>query len=340
MKNKKLSKQRLRILLIDVIVTAVFGLLVALVPESYMGLSGKMALVSANIVIAIAVMQYSLTSNFEKITDDAKENADKLLSVLNELNIQIEAEETVKKALEADVNLRQFILPIFESNNKQIKKYLAEKRTGALASHVYYNELLKLAEKISAEKKEKKNAFTGEIWAQSSLLENELDVNDNFEAVWLKKMRELDMQKISTRRLYIVKPKDIELLKKDELTSDILTQLKKLLPYCIKNSEFVNTTSKAIAQSRIDKSSEELLGPGFFAVTFSDNVSTMIRDVSIDNQQSTTLGGEVDFNTERVSRAKNCWDNYMSLALPLKQFLWENCSEIVKAKMAEMDFDK
>ena len=63
-----------------------------------------------------------------------------------------------------------------------------------------------MVDKISIEKTEQKRNFKGEIWAQSSLLENELDiVNDDFEKAWFGKMKELDEQGIPTRRLFVVR---------------------------------------------------------------------------------------------------------------------------------------
>lgn len=328
----KHTKRTLIAFSVNAVVTTAFALLIAFVPET---VNTKLALMSANIIFVVAVMQFTISASFGKISDDAANSNMKLDGKLDEIERKIKLDETVRKALAEEEHFRQFILPMFQTAYSQIELFLSDKRTGALEMKVYYDELLKLAEKA------KNNKEVAEIWALSSLLGGEYDTEDPFEKTWLAKMQELDKLKIKTRRLFLVRAEDAELLKCTEVNGSIEIQLKKLLRYCAKNTQYKNTKSYAFLYSRVNlEDIEKLIGPGFFAVTFSDTgESTMIRDVSLDDVHSNALGGEVDFNTERIRNAKNAWNGYINFSDSLIEYLQKNSSLEVRKKMISMGFD-
>ena len=61
--------------------------------------------------------------------------------------------------------------------------------------------------------------------------------------------------------------------------------------------------------------------------------------MSLDNANATTLGGEIDFNRDRVAQVRKIWENLKTTAsMSLLRYLWGNASEAVKKAMTEKKF--
>ena len=52
----------------------------------------------------------------------------------------------------------------------------------------------------------------------------------------------------------------------------------------------------------------EWIGKGFFATKHSNGELRLIRGVSLDNRNATTLGGEIDFDERRVKEIRHLWE--------------------------------
>ncbi len=63
--------------------------------------------------------------------------------------------------------------------------------------------------------------------------------------------------------------------------------------------------------------------------------------MSLDNRNATTLGGEIDFDHERVKKIRNIWENLIeeSGRKGINQYLWDTASETIKMKMIDMGFN-
>ena len=59
----------------------------------------------------------------------------------------------------------------------------------------------------------------------------------------------------------------------------------------------------------------------------------------MDNANATTLGGEIDFNKDRVAEVRRIWENLKTLAsMSLLKYLWGNASEAVQIAMKDKGF--
>lgn len=67
----------------------------------------------------------------------------------------------------------------------------------------------------------------------------------------------------------------------------------------------------------------------------------LIRGVSLDNPNATTLGGEIDFDNERVTRIRDIWEKLIeeSGKREINQYLWDTASETIKTRMVSMGFN-
>ena len=86
---------------------------------------------------------------------------------------------------------------------------------------------------------------------------------------------------------------------------------------------------------------QEWIGKGFFAIRLSNGDMRLIRGVSLDNRNATTLGGEIDFDYGRIAQIRDIWEKLIeeSGKKRINQYLWDIASGTVRTKMVEMGFD-
>ena len=103
-----------------------------------------------------------------------------------------------------------------------------------------------------------------------------------------------------------------------------------------------NTTVYAIDSiDTLPAREQEWIGKGFFAIRLSNGEMRLIRGVSLDNRNATTLGGEIDFDHERVEKIRDIWEKLIeeSGRKGINQYLWDTASGTIKTKMIDMGFD-
>lgn len=367
----KKSKRSKKVLVINIIITAVsfvslvFSLVGIFIEENK--IPPSLAKLSPYIVI-LSVLMMALVWLFDRLTillsnkydanaeivgNNYTENVTRLEECINEVRTKYNESiltyregiiATLIKQAESlhdiDRDFREFILT-------RLKKYLSEESTGALENSDYYGQLTKLAKLIMDEKVKLAKSFSGTVWAQSSLLEDEwvatggAEVNQ-YETNWMNCMSEIDKKGIKTTRLYILSKSNLDLLNEsgDQISNGAKELLSKLRPY-LSDGTYINTTSYVIAEKDYNNISDaqKLLGAGYFAVTFSDGRSIMVRDVCPTKRELTKLEGSVDYCQIRLQEAIKVRNHILEhAALKLEEFLNRRCSASVKKYMATYEF--
>lgn len=237
-----------------------------------------------------------------------------------------------KKLIELeDERLLPYISVTLENSNKAISRYIDEKRTGALESTTYYEELFKLANELIEDKKRYNHKYNGEIWAMSSFLDEEWQSDFNYETRWVEILHKMENEGIKTRRLFIFPPHILKFLNTyntNNYISDINKFINCIEPYCSNPPKL--TTSFATKQNSNLTELEKC--QGFFGVKFHNGDLKLILDVSLDAKTSTgTLAGEIIFDEERIKRIRNIWDQFTTDgATSLKDYIRNNSSDEVK----------
>jgi len=123
-------------------------------------------------------------------------------------------------------------------------------------------------------------------------------------------------------------------------TKDLLWKLQLYLD----GGAYNYTESYVISEDDYNKiqDASAILGPGYFAVTFSDRHSIMIRDVCVSRTNIIKLEGSVDCSKERIAKAIEIRKNIIEVrgAKKLAEFLNNNCSKEVKQFMVTEEFRK
>jgi hypothetical protein len=332
-KNKREIFEVIAILL-EVAIPVAVAVIALFIDSEKFPLENKIALLAIGLGASVLLLQLTVKFNHDSQKENEKERDNSLKERLDSLHAEIELDEVYKKFLNVDDKLKPFIRATLESNNNILKKYIDEKRTGALELSVYYAELHKCADQIIADKAKVKGKYSGEIWALSCFLEDEW-VDSGFEGAWVAKLLEADQKGVPTRRLYIFPDDKINLLKTSNDQDEISKFLATLKPYYSSNGppQYKSTTSFAIARNDFQETALHILGKGFFAIKLSDGSMTLIRDVSKDNLSSKNiLGGEVDFNEKEKQATRKQWELVIKAATPLDRFLFEkvNPSNLTK----------
>ena len=80
---------------------------------------------------------------------------------------------------------------------------------------------------------------------------------------------------------------------------------------------------------------------GFFATKLSNGELRLIRGVSLDNRNATTLGGEIDFDERRVKEIRHLWERLIeeSGSQSINEYLLRVSSMAVKDEMKKMNFE-
>ena len=153
-------------------------------------------------------------------------------------------------------------------------------------------------------------------------------------------MRQIDDLGIKTNRIFVLRDK-ISLLERETVDDQVEALLKRMLYYCKTSPECKNTESKAIRDmTSVDSKIQDWMNGGFFATKHADGGLRLIRGKCMDKMNTTTtLGGELDFNNERVQKIRNTWEVLKKGAIPVSQYLSNISSSAVREKMKEMGFE-
>ena len=183
--------------------------------------------------------------------------------------------------------------------------------------------------------------FSGEIWAMTFWQDDELDFSDAYENAWVKKMESMDNEGIKTRRLCVMKNKK-DILRREVVDESVKDFLIRLKYYCQENAICKNTTVFAIDSiDTLTVEQQEWIGKGFFATKLSNGELRLIRGVSLDNRNATTLGGEIDFDERRVKEIRHLWERLIeeSGSQSINEYLLRVSSMAVKDEMKKMNFE-
>lgn len=314
-------------------------------PDPNKILDAKFALLAGNIVLVLMVFQLAvarlfddqktqfdeLKRGFDTVTEDLEKSLDEMESIttLGETYAKIyRQEEAVKR--QYSNNLDNFL--------RTLSTCIDEKRSGALDIMDYYGVLEETANSIQQDKASFGDTtveYNGEIWALSFMLDDEW-VESLREKRWFGHLQQMDEEGIPTRRLWAFDKKVISQLKRDPIDEEGKDLIDRLALYCSESTKFKNTQSFALPKDQISDDHFRLLGKGFFATERSNGNLNLIRGVCFDNLlSSNNLGGEIDFDVERIREIRMRWESYLKLASPLKEFIHSNASPSVKEYINE-----
>lgn len=342
--NKRLNraeKIRLVIFVCEIITTGVVPILLALWDQ--MTLSIGVAILAADVSVFFLISQFMEN----QLLSEVREKQDSYFSLL---------EDSIN-TIEENIDIDELYKKIYMLQNEEQKKIYLESirtfvetmdsrmkgaRSGALSRHSYYGELTKAGDAIISDKNSAgTGTYNGEIWAMTFWQDDELDLSDDYENAWVRKMEAMDNMGITTIRLCVMKNKK-NLLVRSNIDESVETFLERLNYYCKKNAVCKNTTVYAVDSiDTLPAREQEWIGKGFFAIKLANGDMRLIRGVSLDNPNATTLGGEIDFDHERVAMIRDIWEKLIeeSGKREINQYLWHTASGPVKTKMIDMEFD-
>lgn len=346
------EKIRLIIFVCEIITTFVIPTVFALWDQITLGIG--IAILAANISVLfllsqfmenqlLSEMQEKLESHLSEIQERQETHYSKLENSINEVGRSVDIDELYKKIyMLENTEQKDIYLELVQTFVETMDNRMRGARSGALSRHAYYGELTKASEAIISDKqKVSSDVYQGEIWAMTFWQDDELDLSDDYENAWVRKMEAMDNMGIATVRLCVMKNKK-NLLVRDSIDDSVETFLKRLKYYCEKNAVCKNTTVYAIDSiDTLSAREQEWIGKGFFAIKLANGDMRLIRGVSLDNRNATTLGGEIDFDNRRVAMIRDVWEKLIeeSGRRGINQYLWDMASESVKAKMVGMGFD-
>lgn len=299
-----------------------------------------LAILSTTISVFFIISQNMVHTSFEEDDEKRNEEHKKEMSKLHQITKSIEIEEMWKCIYELkNEEQKDIYIKAVDTFTETMKSRIAGERSGALSRNAYYEQLQKAANTIIEDKKDKVGSYSGEIWAMTVWQDDELDFNDILEGNWIDKMHEMDDIGIPTTRICIMKNKK-NLLGKKYVDEEVEEFLDKMYYYCKDDRSCKNTTMLAIDNiDNLSDTTQSWINKGFFATKLSSGELRLIRGVSLDNANATTLGGEIDFNGKRVEEVRRIWENLKSSAsVPLLKYLWNNASESVQNVMKEKGF--
>lgn len=348
--SKQTEEKKFSKLLIAKIIVFAFEILgaivVAILTACWDGISlnAGITILSANISILLLTSKLMEMLSDKETTDKEEAHFNTLIEKTDKIIDDIKIEEMYKKIYKIENReQREIYLKSVETFIKTMNNRIAGIRSGALSRHDYYVELTKAGDAIIADKNNHKikSPYSGEIWAITCWQDDELDLSDEKEKAWIKKMEEMDALGISTKRLCIMKNRG-NLLSRNSLDEDVISFLNKIQYYCSRNRVCKNTIVYAISDiSSLNQEERDWINKGFFAIKLSNGYLRLIRGVSLDNPDATTLGGEIDFDENRVKSIRKLWESLISQSgeQTLNDYLVNNSSPIVKQKMIKMGFD-
>ncbi len=299
------------------------------------------AIVVANISLYLLSAELSSVFSFDEHKDKVDEKFDDLMEHIDVIEQSLKLENLYKRIyMLHNTEQKQIYLNSLRLYLNTMNDRISGARSGALSRHDYYGELTKAGDSIINDYQNKPESFTGEIWAMTFWQDDELDLSDAYENAWVKKMELMDNSGIKTRRLCVMKNKK-GILRRDVVDESVEEFLSRLHYYCQNNAICKNTTVYAIDSiDTLTVEQQEWIGKGFFATKLSNGELRLIRGVSLDNRNATTLGGEIDFDVKRVKEIRHLWERLIeeSGSQSINEYLWHVSSSAVKVKMKEMNF--
>ena len=334
----KKNKKQFMLFLLPIIVAAIIFMLffVDVLCEKNAWLLGT---ISFLISTSLSILLYAINRAFDNQDDSLKIEANEIKELIANRN---ELEEFYTQILKQEDSIKNFYLSRMNSFILDLNKYVKDKRSGPLCSAEYYQHLDGMAEKIIEDKNNHTNNFNGKVWAVSFYLESEWDEDNLPEKEWIKQIQKIDNNGIKTERIWVLDETELNLLKVERVEDKDKTH--KLLKGFKLNLDYENTDSYVMTEKQLRESNNPKdiarFGRGFFAVTYTNKKSELIRDVCFDCIPSEDFEGEIDFDTARIIEIKNIWENNLRLAKnqPLNNFLFNNCSDAVKTFMVSKGF--
>ena len=328
----KKNKKQFWVFLLPIIITAVILILPYRISEGLCQSDAwLLGIISFLISTSLSIMLYAINNAFNHQEDTLKTGTDEIKELITNRN---ELEEFYTQILKQEDSIKDFYLHRFNNFILDLNKYVKGRRSGPLCSAEYYNHLDVIAEKIIEDKNKHPNDFKGKVWAVSFYLENEWDENNLPEKEWIKQIKKIDEKDIKTERIWVLDENELNLLKVNSVKEKDKTH--KLLKGFELNLGYPNTSSYVMTEKQLREANSPTdstcFGKGFFAVTYTDGKSELIRDVCFDCIPSENFEGEIDFDTLRIAEIKNIWENNLRLAKnqPLNDFLFSKCSDEVR----------
>lgn len=341
--NNKLSKaQIIKIVVFVCQIIGTFVIPIILEKMDSMTIDQGIAILVANISVLFLTSEFSNTMNFNEFDDKTDEQFEELKNRITIIEESLKMDDLYKQIYMLDnkeqkeIYLNSMRLHLNTMNNR-----ISGSRSGALSRHDYYVELTKAGDSIIQDKTTLNDKFTGEIWAITFWQDDELDLSDAYENAWVRKMEHIDSIGIKTRRLCVMKNKKA-ILKRENVDESVQEFLTRLNYYCQSNAVCKNTSVFAIDSiDTLTVEQQEWIGKGFFATKLSNGELRLIRGVSLDNRNATTLGGEIDFDETRVKEIRNLWEHLIeeSGSQSINDYLWHVSSIAVKNAMTRMGFE-
>lgn len=339
-KVSKVEKIRLIILICEFITTWLIPIILALWDQ--MTLSIGIAILSANISVLFLISHFMEGQSSLVIQEIQENNFSEIVNKIEILEKNMTIDELFKKIYRLDNSeQKQIYLESIETFVETMNSRMLGARSGALSRHAYYGELTKASESIIHDKENIEGTYNGEIWAMTFWQDDELDLSDEYENAWVKRMEDMDNIGIKTTRLCVMGGKK-KILARNVIDDEVENLLLRLSYYCKKNPVCKNTTVYAIDSiDTLSVKEQEWIGKGFFAIKLANGELRLIRGVSLDNRNATTLGGEIDFDLDRVALIRNIWQKLIEECgrQDINQYLWNNASICVRNKMKSMEFD-
>lgn len=373
-KNNETTRSILRLLLYvaEVLISVALAIIVADIDE--LTREKAVTILIANMVLLTLTsrlmneifIRHNQDETTEKHLEMKKEMKD-LHEKIVHIGSVVEYERTFKNLLEVEhTEQRETYKNAFKFFLKTMSSRWEGARSGALSKFEYYDKLEAAAQEIKTDRenfkypeKDRKSymlkypdrdypgdKYVGQIWAVTFWQDDELDKNDTeWEGPWVETMQEMDIiYGIKTIRLHVMKDK-LDLLKKKNMDEDDKSKveefLNKLNYYTKENNSLEKTTSYAMEKLPrcLDQDARNLLHKGFFAIKLNNGNLKLIRDVSLDNHEDTTLGGEIVFDNNKIIEIKKVWDRLISQnrKKTIEQFVYKVASPDVKT-MAEAIF--
>lgn len=341
MKQQKMSPKLKKWIINIAEILATIGIAIWTALWDEISLGQGLAILSTTVSVFALISQNMTQTSFEE--DDEKRNVqhEQEMTKLRQITKSIDIEEMWKSIYELEnEEQKEIYIKAVDTFTETMNSRIAGERSGALSRNAYYEQLQKAADTIIADKKAHKSGnYNGEIWAMTVWQDDELDFTDILESNWVDKMKYMDEICIPTTRICIMKNKKSLLMRK-VVDEEVDAFLDKMLYYCKTDRDCLNTELLAIDSiDTLSDTEQRWINKGFFATKLDSGELRLIRGVSLDNANATTLGGEIDFNRDRVAQVRKIWENLKTTAsMSLLRYLWGNASEAVKKAMTEKKF--
>lgn len=288
----------------------------------------RLAIMGAGISIPVVLLQISMTQGQNKAEGDVQKLTDEVNDLIEKLNhINPVLEQTF---ISGNERLQRFAYRRFDEACKVIQSAVNNKNSGNLKPNEYYEELLYLADFIKSDKIDKKNKFTGEIWAMTGFADEEWIADEGYERLWTVRLKELiDEHGIKTRRLCLL--------------PDSVFEIVSAQPFQVPSEEehrfwgFVEFLKSYYSDEKTKKMTEHYLirerdNPnldkikGFFAIKLTSGDLHILYGETVDSNGALTA--QVLFDPEEIQEVRRLFELYTrpnyKLEKKLKEIAGEN----------------